>query len=121
MVELTVEKVSQLVASELESIDDEQRRSKLKSLLIEPASTLRRSYYDEDETKLYPCWKVAQSPDRPEIIIVYSKFGIADHWGVIGAKDSDNLGHDFDWFSYLDDAFIRAFWDGPLPDDYEIR
>ena len=31
-----------------------------------------------------------------------------------------DVGTDAQWFATLDDAFIAALWDGPLPPDYEV-
>ena len=112
---MTANEIDGLVAEELRSIADPDRRAALSSLLVEPQRHLRSWAYGPGK---FECWTVARDDSRATVLI-YSRGAFADPWGFV-ACDSDDLGMDSQWFSTLDDAFIGGLWRGPLPPDYEV-
>lgn len=115
------ERVKTLVLVQLEQIDNPLLREALGAFLVEPILQFRKWDYSTTEEVL-PCWIVADFKNR-DLGLAYSEYGHGkrgDCWGVVVLSEN-RFGRDDSWFTRLEDAFINSgFWDGPLPDDYEI-
>lgn len=113
--------VKELVKEELNRISNLPLKVALTEFIIEPFLQMRKWDYSLTG-ELLPCWIVANLRQH-DMGLAYSQFGHGnrgDHWGIV--QRSDRLfQRDDSWFLRLEDAFINSgFWDGPIPDDYEI-
>jgi hypothetical protein len=109
--------VAALVAEEIESIADPERRRALIASLVRPE---RRQFGWQYGRERFECWVVAHAPNQPLQIVHSTPPPIASYPWCIVPCDDRLLGMDCCWFASLDDAFINGWWDGPLPEDYEI-
>ena len=73
--------------------------------------------------ELLPCWIVAEFRGTP-VGLAYSPMGHGSYgncWGVVEVR-GERFGRDDSWFTTLEDALISSGqYQGPVPDDYEIR
>ena len=112
---MTPAEIEQLVAAELAGVRDAGRRAALQQVLVEPVAEDRSSLHVDGTCT---CWIVAR--DSSTNVLVYCRGPFADPWGCLD-RDGVDLGLDSQWFAKLDDAFISAMWDGPLPPSYEVE
>jgi hypothetical protein len=117
-----VEDIIKLVKAELAQITNVPLKNALTEFLVSPHQQKRVWEYSLDKEQL-PCWIVADFKEH-ELALAYSQFGhgsYGDHWGIVYLADL-YFGRDDSWFRFLEDAFINSGrYDGPVPDDYEIR
>lgn len=115
------EHIKNLVLAQLGQISDPALKEALSAFLVEPILQSRKWDYSVTEEML-PCWIVADFKNR-DMGLAYSEYGHGargDRWGIVLLSDN-RFGRDDSWFLRLEDAFINSgFWDGPLPEDYEI-
>lgn len=107
MSEVTASEVAQLVALELDFIEDSLVRDALRALLIGPKLHHREWEYGHDGEH-YPCWTVVAFKDADEGI-AYSQHGHGPNspWGLVSFSDIW-FGMDSAWFSRLEDAFVSS-------------
>ena len=113
---MTSADISHLVREQITLITAEDRALALMDYLVEPELHIRTWNYGREE---FQCWVVARA-DMGQWILIYAEEGFSDSWGIVCETDSD-LGMDSQWFTTLDDAFVAAFWTGPLPPGYEVN
>lgn len=115
------EDVMELVKDELAQFTNLALKNALTAFLIKPLLQTRKWDYSSTD-EILPCWLVADFRQR-DMGLAYSEFGHGrrgDHWGIVLLSE-DRFGRDDSWFLRLEDAFINSgFWDGPLPENYEI-
>ncbi len=117
---LTSYKLSLTIVTELWKFRIIEMRTKIVEFFT-PHEKLMLSWDYSEEIIEYPCTLIAKFPD--ETAIVYSEDGFAspDNWGVISLTDK-SFGRDDGWFISLEDAFIASgYWDGELPENYEVN
>ena len=113
----TEPEMKNLVAKELAAIGDAERRRALEGCLVAPVRTEFRWSYGPQR---FDCWEVARAVTKPVRIVYSTPPPISGYpWCSVSTEDQ-LLGMDSSWFASLDDAFINGWWDGPLPDGYEI-
>lgn len=111
------EKVSELMAAELDSFRVRPLRESTAGLLVSPAKHLRDWEYGPSGQQ-FECWLVVRLPDG-ERGVVYSESGHVGPWGLVRLDDRW-FGPDSCWYSRLEDAMIASGWGGELPDGYEV-
>ena len=113
----TVQEIEKIVADQIDKIPDPSRRAAIIDSLVRPERQQFRWQYGEQQ---FDCWVVALAPNH-KLRIVYSTPPPIDPypWCVVTA-DVQMLGRDDCWFASIDDAFINGWWDGSIPEDYEI-
>jgi hypothetical protein len=118
----TPEEVSHLVDQEIRTITNEPAKAALLQALVRPYLQMRKWDYSPLH-ELLPCWVVAEFRGTG-LGLAYSPDGHGrrgDCWGVVELT-GEWFGRDDSWFLTLEDAFINsAQYQGPLPEDYEIR
>ena len=100
--------LQKLLARELKSIPDPERRAAIESMLVPPYEE-RRSSMHFDGT--WSCWVVARD-DSADWVFVYCRSYFLGNWGCLVGSESD-LGMDSQWFGSLDDAFYSFVWYRP--------
>ena len=115
------EHIKTLVLAELDQISNPVLKEALSAFLVEPVLQSRKWDYSVTGEML-PCWIVADFK-KGNMGLAYSSRGHGergDCWGIVLLSDN-RFGRDDSWFLRLEDAFINSgFWDGPLPENYEI-
>lgn len=113
---MTPAEIEQLIAAEVARVEDPVRRAALRKILVQPSSHERLSQHLDG---VFTCWVVARDLVG-RYVLVFCIGPFADPWGFLDPASAD-LGLDSQWFTKLDDAFIAAIWDGPLPPNYEVE
>jgi hypothetical protein len=108
----SVDEIRSLVDAEVQRVQPEARRDRLRALLAEPELRSFEWQYSEFPER-HEVWIVAWSPDR-SIALVYSDEGFGDadsgypeSWGYVFV-DQDCLGMDSQWHLGLEHAAIGA-------------
>jgi len=95
--------IESLIQSELAKIEENERRTRLSSLLISPRPISLAWDYGEPGER-FNCWLVGESAAE-NVWLVYSEhgFGPSFPWGFV-FPDRDSFGMDSQWYDRLEDA-----------------
>jgi hypothetical protein len=110
--------ISDLVASQLAAVPDQDCRNRLAQTLVPPRlQPFAWEYGALDAT--YTCGVVAELPGQ-NLVLVYCEEGFGKHypWGVIDLA-TGSMGRDDSWFGSFYDAAIGAGF-CVAPDGYEV-
>ena len=99
-------KLAQQLETEIAAISDTVLRSRVQSILVEPAP-MRCAWDYGEQGVTYPGWKVAVDPEAQQIGIVYCDYGFGPGrpWGLVFLRDDiPSIGMDSGWFSTFREA-----------------
>ena len=96
-----------LIRSELDCINNEIIKKRLKNILIDPVQHVRKWDYGKNKES-FICWTVGVD-DKFDTSIIYSDFGFGPEnpWGLV-SNNTESFGMDTGWFSSLVDCFLDS-------------
>lgn len=118
---LSPEEVERLVEAECEQAIYIPLAEVLAPYRVRPQMRMLDYFYDSSVR--YPCWVIAEVGSVvPHWGLAYFDYHRTDRWGIV-LDTLDWFGRDDCCYSLLEDAVISVagLWNGPLPEDYEVR